>query len=110
MSAYAASSALSPTAPLRMVQVIGTHGADDDGRQTQRRVSVAPDGVVIVAAPNTFENTSASSGYVGYPESAPVAHSWRGAAMVSKMLPAGPNRSTSSAVSSSTFSPESRYS
>ena len=51
--------------PRLIVHVFGVHGTDDDGFQCQRRVSVAPDGVVIVAAPRAFENTYASSGYDG---------------------------------------------
>jgi hypothetical protein len=54
-----------PAIPRRIVQVFGVHGTDDDGCQNQRRVFTAPVGVVIVAAPNTFENTYVSSGYDG---------------------------------------------
>src|SRR5262245_5966729 len=89
--------------PRRMVQVFGVHGTLELGCQNQRRVSVAPVGVVMVAAPNTFEKTYGSSLYVGYPEIEPVPYSWRGAAIVFHKLPEGAILSTVMAVPISTW-------
>jgi hypothetical protein len=43
--------------PRLTVQVSGVHGVDEDGAQSHSLAVVAPDGVVMVAAPKTLEKT-----------------------------------------------------